>query len=326
MDQSVVAELKEYGFVNNSENILTSDEVHELKHFINNLFSDKSIDINTSSNALVIEFLRACPFACNYCYRATGRTVRYKSHKKIIAEIKHTLHTFGKRNPYFYFNSGGTWPLGKQHGLDICNEIIKSNLKINWLTTTRVDTIDEELLACMKKAGCNHIAFGIESGDPEILRYSGKAQTVEGALRAIKLAHKMGMLTQTDFVLGLPFENRETIKNTYKLIKEVRQYSGIANFAILVPYPGTEAYEMALKGEGGIKIKTRDWTEYGKNAGNTIIHENFRRGELQRFQLKCFLAYYLFPPTRFIKYFDSYKLMNLFSVRRMFHLFSRVFN
>ena len=132
--------------------------------------------------------------------------------------------------------------------------------------------------------------------------------------------------SQTDFVLGLPFENRETIKNTYKLIKEVRQYSGIANFAILVPYPGTGAYEMALKGEGGIKIKTRDWTEYGKNAGNAIIHENFRRGELRRFQLKCFLAYYLFPPTRFIKYFDSYKLMNLFSVRRMFHLFSRVFN
>jgi non-haem Fe2+, alpha-ketoglutarate-dependent halogenase len=57
MDQSIVAELKENGFVKNSENILTSDELYELKNCINKLFSDKSIDINTSSNALVIDRL-----------------------------------------------------------------------------------------------------------------------------------------------------------------------------------------------------------------------------------------------------------------------------
>jgi hypothetical protein len=100
----------------------------------------------------------------------------------------------------------------------------------------------------------------------------------------------------------------------------------MANFAILVPYPGTGVYEMALKGEGGLKIKTKDWTEYGKNAGKAMTHTNFNKGELRRFQLKCFFAYYLFPPTRFIKYFDSYKLMNLFSFHRVFNLVARAFN
>ena len=57
MNQSIIEKLKNYGFAKYSNDILTSGELTELKNFINQLFSDKSVDINKSSNALVIDNL-----------------------------------------------------------------------------------------------------------------------------------------------------------------------------------------------------------------------------------------------------------------------------
>lgn len=201
---------------------------------------------------LPIELLRSCPFTCSFCFKATGRKPRYKSLPRLFHEIETCMKTHGARD--FFFVSSGTFPVKRSHGLEVCHGILERGWKIRWYTSTRVDLVDEELLSAMKAAGCSGINFGIESGDPGVLEHCRKGVSLEQAERAVRLCHAVGIPTELNFILGLPYESRESLRNTLRFARRLRPWSTLANFAILVPFPGTAVYDMALRGEGGLRI------------------------------------------------------------------------
>jgi radical SAM superfamily enzyme YgiQ (UPF0313 family) len=116
-------------------------------------------------------------------------------------------------------------------------------LKIRWGTNSRVDTIDEERLEWMKKAGCWIVGFGVESGNQEMLDKMKKGITVEQAETAVKLCRKHKIKTYLLFVLGLPWETRETAMDTIEFAKKLD--GDFVDFNIAYPLPGTEYFEIA---------------------------------------------------------------------------------
>ena len=73
----------------------------------------------------------------------------------------------------------------------------------------------------MKKAGCYAVAFGIESGNQEILANIHKLESLETIEKAVRLAHKVGLVTQGFFIFGLPGETKDTIRNTINFAKRI---------------------------------------------------------------------------------------------------------
>ncbi|HEO70551.1 MAG TPA: radical SAM protein, partial [Candidatus Hydrogenedentes bacterium] len=272
-----------------------------------------------------VEPLRACPFNCAFCFKgATGRHVREKEPEALVAEIEELVTRNRVRN--FSLAGSGTFPVRREHAMAVCQAIQERGLRIHWETSTRTDLLDRELLEAMKAAGCYGISFGIESGDPHILDKCNKGIDLDVAEDVIRLCHDIGIESELTFVLGLPYETPASIERTRQFALKVRPYSTLASFAILTPYPGTKAYEMAERNEGGLRLKTTDWRAYAKASGEAIAHECFKEGELKRYQARLYLSYYFTftSPRTMLRAFFARSAVGLRDLRSLVALLERL--
>jgi radical SAM superfamily enzyme YgiQ (UPF0313 family) len=132
--------------------------------------------LNSKRPAIGIITSRGCPYKCTFCARITGHKLRFKTIDQIIDEIKYLKEKFKIKQFHFYDD---TITCNKNFIKTLCNRIIDENLNLHWSCFARVDTVDEEILGLMKKAGCFVIMYGVESLDEKILLDVKKGITVE---------------------------------------------------------------------------------------------------------------------------------------------------
>ena len=196
----------------------------------------------TSEDMGVIMASRGCPFNCTYCCHFWGRCVRFRSPKNVVREIKEVKHQYNTRQ--FEFKDD-TFTINKDWVTEICDRLISEKLKINWGCSTRVNLLDEKLVKKMKKAGCNAIKLGIETGSERILKEIKKGVTFEQMKKIGKTLDKVGMFWSGYFMMGLPNETEEDILKTYKFMKELNPY--YAGLGVYNPFPKTELFDQGVK-------------------------------------------------------------------------------
>ncbi|CAN2040209.1 anaerobic magnesium-protoporphyrin IX monomethyl ester cyclase [Candidatus Magnetomoraceae bacterium gMMP-15] len=243
------------------------------------------------NQTLPIITTRGCPFKCNFCMRVLGNKIRYRSPEQVIDEIKYMVNKYGISRIYF---QDETFTINKKRLKKILNMLIDENLnnKINWWVQTRVDSVDLEILKLMKKAGCVEIGFGIESGNDEILKKTGKKITKQQAINAVSIAKQVGIKVYTFFIFGHPNETIDQIKDTIRFATQLNAHSAV--FGMMVPYPGTKIRELAMKGEGGYVSISDNWNDYGKNVGHPLELKNVSPKKLMRLQLMAYFHFYIF--------------------------------
>jgi radical SAM superfamily enzyme YgiQ (UPF0313 family) len=187
---------------------------------------------------------RGCPNNCIYCLSpvVSGRTVRQRKPEHIVLELEECVNKYGIRD-FFFRADTFTW--NKQWLLELCKGIIEKKLSIRWGTNSRVNTLDEERIIWMKKAGCDIIGLGIESGDQNILNGMKKGITLDQCVSAVSLCREHGIKTYLFFVLGMPDDSEDTIRNTIKFAASLN--GDFYNFFIAYPFPGTELYEICVR-------------------------------------------------------------------------------
>jgi len=199
---------------------------------------------------------RGCPFQCAFCNRpAMGRIFRARSAKNVVDEMEECLK-LGIKEIFIYDD---TFTVDRQRVVDICNEIIKRNLKVIWDIRARVNTVDEELLFLLKKAGCERIHYGVEAGTEKILKVLNKQISLEQALEAFKLTKKAEIQTLAYFMIGAPTETKEDIMATIDFMKKLNP--DFVQITLLTPFPGTKVYQWALEQ----KIFNDYWKDFAKN-------------------------------------------------------------
>lgn len=245
-------------------------------------------DLSEYCTTLPVMGIRGCPFACNFCSRPYGRTVRKRTPARIVDEIEHDILEFGISKIHFYDE---TFSVDGRHTAELCRDIIARGLEPEWTCTVHANTVDLELAKLMKRAGCTYAGYGIESGDPAILKAMGKGVTRERILRARGILREVGITTMGFFIFGHPNETRGSIWRTIKFA--IRLNPDIAAIGILVPYPGTETWELALRGEGGYRKLSPDWRDYNKQLGNAVELEAVPRREIEIYQLVGYVLIFL---------------------------------
>ena len=236
---------------------------------------------------------RGCPFQCVFCSQHTmyGRTVRFHSVERVISELTEVINGLGVQHVIIMDE---TMTLNKRRTLELCQAIKDAGLKFTWEGWTHASKIDEKLLRAMKDAGLIRLSFGIESGDPEILKKIKKGVTLEQIRTAYKLAHKVGIETRGSAILGHPYETRETAWRTIKFLRNLKECKQMF-LNVACPYPGTEMYECAVTGRGGMRLLTTDYSEY-KRYGNPVISVNdLSANDLKRLQAVGLFLFYLTP-------------------------------
>ncbi|MCX6350213.1 MAG: radical SAM protein [Candidatus Aureabacteria bacterium] len=232
---------------------------------------------------------RGCPFRCVYCLwprTLYGNKFRARSAENVVAEIAEAVNRFGVDEVYFDDDSMG---LDKQRMLDICRLIGERNLKFEWISQCRVDSMDDEILQAMKKAGCRYIRFGVESGSPEMLKIMKKGTTPEKIVNAFRLARSVGIRTQAFFLFGVPGETKETIRETIDFAKKLRPDS--AQFAVVIPHPGTELF--ALSREKGW-LHYKDWEDFS-SCRAMIETPQLSLREVEEARVRAYKEFYFRP-------------------------------
>lgn len=236
---------------------------------------------------------RGCPFACIYCSAEgiLGRKVRFRTVENVMAEFEYIVNTLKISHLAFIDE---TLTLNKKRMMSLCTAIMDKKLNVTMEGWTRASTVDEEMLAAMKKAGFISLSFGIESGDPGIAKVIGRDTPDDVMVRAFDMAKNVGLETKGYLMIGHPYETKQTVENSFRFVRSIKNCDQIY-INITTPFPGTKLYDMAKKGEGGMKVITEDYSQYRKYGNAVITVNDLSRDDLIRLQKKGFLLFYLNP-------------------------------
>jgi len=218
------------------------------------LVSFKEYETSKNGQAHIITS-RGCTYSCRYCSSSLimGRRFRARSPENVVDEIEELYDKYKIEKIGFIDD---TFVLNKRRALAIADEIKERSLDITWSTSSRVNTIDKQLLSNLKSVGLQSIYYGIESGSQRVLNLMNKKITLRQSEDAVKIAKDLGIKVMASFMFGYPGETPaemdKTIDFSIKLDPDYAQYS------ILTPFPGTPIYQK-LEKKGLIE---KDWEKY----------------------------------------------------------------
>lgn len=268
-----------------------------------------------SSHAFTVSVARGCPFNCGFCCRIFGRKVRHHSVERIIEEIGVLFDRYGAREINL---EADTLTLNKSFVFSLCDRLMDSGLsnKIIWTCESRVDTVSEEMLKKMKKAGCWQISYGVETGSQRLLDLIHKDITIEQIERTFALTKRVGISIRGFFMLGLPTETREESLKTISFARKLD--AEWSQFTLFTPFPGADLYDVAIK-EGG--LKSLNWADYKTHGGWTegglaYVPRGRTPEEMKNLQKMAYRAVYLRPKVflRFLRSIDSVNKLRGFIV------------
>ena len=201
---------------------------------------------------------RGCKARCIYCFQMKGeRRIRFRSVENVVQEIEELINRYGFREIRFLDE---TFTADRERALEILRQLREKKLKFSFYVSSRVNTVDYELLREMKKAGCWAVLFGAESGVQKNLNTMKKGINLDQTRAAVKAAKKAGLKVYTPFIIGIPGETYEEALQTIDFAIELDPH--YANFHSMTPFPGTELYENIEK-YGTMSSDTDDYTFEG---------------------------------------------------------------
>ncbi len=257
------------------------------------LDQSKYVRPDTGEIQTTIQSSRGCPAKCIYCLSriVAGADLRLRSPKNVVDELEHCLREYNIRN-FFFRADTFTWD--KEWVIAVCKEILDRKLDILWVANSRVNTVDEERLMWMKKAGCWLVSFGVESGNQYILDMTHKEITLEQSREALRLAKKCKLKTFVTFMIGMPWENRETIMQTFDFAREID--GDFFEVILPFPFPGTKYYEIAKR--DGLILDGAYYKKY--DHFNSVVRTYHLSGEeLTALKKKSF--WYLYARPKYVK-------------------------
>jgi anaerobic magnesium-protoporphyrin IX monomethyl ester cyclase len=250
---------------------------------------------------------RGCPAGCTFCIKHVSYqyTARLRSPELIMEELWQ-LKKLGINNIHMYAD---LFTVNRNQVVDLCQRLIAENIDIKWTCNSRVDYVDEEMLKLMGQSGCWLISWGIESGNEQILKHAHKGAYPEKAVRALMWAKKAGIKNWGYFIIGLPGETEETIRETIDFSK--RLPLDIALFHVAAPYPGTPFFFEVVE-NGWFRPGTR-WEQVDMDKGTVLDYPDLPAERLLYWQKRAWREW-AFRPGPILTYFKM--LLSDFSTLR----------
>ena len=238
-----------------------------------NLIDFKKYEVNTShwvnpkklDFSVSIPFIssRSCPMQCPFCamFLVMGKGIRYRSALNVVEEIELLYCKYGMKHFNFYDDN---LTFKKQRVIDICNEIVKRNINIQFeaLGSLMINKIDQEVIDALAAAGLVRAGIAPESGSDYIRnKIMGKLASDEKIYQAVEAIRKYPYIfLRAEFIMGMPEDTPETLMDTYKMVNDLDVDEALT--VNVVPYPGTKLYNQCVKDDLFIDVDIKNlWKE-----------------------------------------------------------------
>ena len=244
-----------------------------------------------------------CPFRCSYCciqtpfrrgegalgYKEGQDSYRFWQPEMVIGWIDTLVNDYGVRNIKF---ADEMFVLNRWHVLGICDLILERGYDLNIWAYARVDTVREDMLDKMKRAGFNWFCYGFESGSDRVRNDVHKGFAQDKAYRAMEMTRKAGIYVIGNYMFGLPEDDMGSMQATLDMALDLN--CEFANFYSAMAYPGSKLYEQAIREGWPLPVS---WRGYSQHAADTLpLPTKYLSGaEVLRFRDEAWQRYFNDP-------------------------------
>jgi len=250
-------------------------DINELPPIDYEIVDDIKKYIKSDVNTRTLDYLssRYCPHSCSFCCMANlfGRKWFAYSAKRVVNEIGYLVKRY-KLNGIRFMDDN--FFVDAERVEKICDGFIKHGIKIKWQANARLDYIarySDELLLKISKAGFDEFCFGIESGNPEVLKKLKKELTVDQIFTAIEKLKRLNLKGGASLMMGLPYDTPNELSEMMDFLDRIHKINPDFKLFVFIysPDPKTELYKEVLK-KGFKPPKTlEDWANFNYRRGNT---------------------------------------------------------
>ena len=186
---------------------------------------------------------RGCGYSCKFCAPGSkmvhGKGTRRRAVKKVMEELKILRDDFGMNS--FMFNDD-CFTEDKDWVCEFAEQYKSGGFKQDFICQTRADIICEnpKMVGVLVRTGLKMAIIGFESGNDRILKFISKGVTAKQNLEAAKICKSYGLRIFASYMLGLPTETNDEVRDTVKLLKKIKPYRPAGNY--FTPLPGSYPY------------------------------------------------------------------------------------
>lgn len=251
-----------------------------------------------------------CPFRCSFCCinALFGKnTIRYRGADAVVEELDFLVNSYGVRNIKIVDEM---FAINEKRIIELCDRIIERRYNLNIWAYARVNTVNKKMLAKMKEAGINWLAYGFESGSKRVIENVTKGYKSELVEKVVQMTYDMDMHICGNFIFGLPEDDYDTMNETLKLMFDINMEW--ANIYCAMAYPGSALYDIAV--EKGWPLPD-SWQGYSQYAYETfpLPTKYLSPREVLSFRDYAFHSYFENP--RYIN-----KIRRLFGIETVEHI------
>ncbi len=244
-----------------------------------------------------------CPYHCTFCciqspYKTGEKesglkeeinSYRFWNPKTVVDQIGKLVNEYGVRNIKI---ADEMFVLNARHVFGICDLIIERGYDLNIWAYARIDTIKDNMLDKLKRAGVNWLAFGIESGSERVRDNVDKAFDQEDIRKVIQKVKDAGINIIGNYIFGLPEDDMNSMKATLDLALELN--CEFTNFYCAMAYPGSPLYQQAIREKWALP---KAWSGYSQHSVDMLplATKHLPASDVIRFRDQAFEVYFKSP-------------------------------
>ncbi len=219
---------------------------------------------------------RGCPARCSFCNTPDfwGTRIRFRSVDHVLREMRRLREEYG----LLYLSiRDDTFTVNRRRVLELCERMREERLYFLWDCQSRVNAVDEERLVAMRRAGCVHIQYGVESGSPRMLEILNKDIRPAQIVEAARATRDAGLVFSVYLITGAEGEGEKDLRATESILETTRPHDAMVS--PLAVFPGTALWEDWKKRRG---VGDEYWTERGREdvyvrTGDRAVEESLER-------------------------------------------------
>ncbi len=236
---------------------------------------------------------RGCPYECSYCLwpqTLTGHGYRKRSIENVVDEFEYISRELPQVAEVFLEDD--TLTVDQKRSVSLSQELIRRGNHLPFTANSRAD-VSYQTLKSLKEAGLRLVCVGFESGDQELLNTIHKKITLEQFYQFRKAATQARVLVHGCFMAGNPGETLQSLDKTLQLAKKLNPDT--AQFLPIMVYPGTEAYDWAIKNGRLNTTRFRDWLTPDGLHNSIVTHPGLTSEDIVKWCDHARRSFYMRP-------------------------------